>query len=67
MAISELRVHLAKKLFGTDISAGKTCAFCGKTPEGFRDEISVRGWKISHLCQKCQDSTFGSGEDDEED
>ena len=27
--------------------------------EDFKDEISVKELKISRLCQKCQDKTFG--------
>ena len=27
--------------------------------EDFKDEISVKELKISGLCQKCQDKTFG--------
>lgn len=27
--------------------------------EDFRNEISIKEWNISHLCQKCQDDTFG--------
>jgi len=38
------------------------CVFCGNdqvSPEDFRDECSRREWKISKLCQKCQDEVFG--------
>jgi hypothetical protein len=40
------------------------CPFCHKpvNVNGFRDEISEREFKISGLCQKCQDSFFGTGE-----
>jgi len=36
------------------------CPFCGKEvkEEGFRDELSKREFKISGLCQTCQDETF---------
>jgi hypothetical protein len=42
------------------------CACCA-TPireAGFRDEVSRREFKISGLCQECQDSIFG-GSDEE--
>lgn len=37
---------------------------CGKPIEGFRDEKSAREYRISGLCQKCQDEVFGVEEDD---
>lgn len=40
----------------------KKCPFCGKEIKGqedFIDEISWKEYKISGLCQKCQDETFG--------
>ena len=38
---------------------------CGKPVGEFRDEISRREFSISGLCQSCQDSFFGIGEEDE--
>lgn len=37
------------------------CPFCGKnvSEKDFRDRISVREFKISGICQECQDKTFG--------
>lgn len=48
------------------------CPFCHKKPEEismttgetwsvfpFRNELSAREYRISGLCQKCQDDTFG--------
>ena len=43
-----------------NLESGK-CPFCGsmKTSRAdFRDEISWREFKISGLCQKCQDKSF---------
>lgn len=36
------------------------CPFCGNhiDPEGFRDDLSLREFKISGLCQECQDKVF---------
>lgn len=31
---------------------------CGQPVTGFRDEISEREYKISGMCQACQDSFF---------
>jgi len=37
------------------------CPFCGEMVdlEGFRDRRSLREFRISGLCQKCQDEFFG--------
>lgn len=32
---------------------------CGQLITSFRDELSKREYKISGLCQKCQDKIFG--------
>ena len=34
------------------------CALCGKEVEGFNDQLSAKEFRISHLCQDCQDATF---------
>ena len=41
------------------------CPSCSAKVEmrEFRDEISVREFKISGLCQKCQDEVFGAEEE----
>lgn len=42
------------------------CPFC-RNPvnfEGFRDDLSRREFKISGLCQKCQDEIFGGGNEE---
>lgn len=38
---------------------------CGGDATQFRDEESMREYAISGLCQRCQDSVFGSGEANE--
>jgi hypothetical protein len=43
------------------------CPFCGSTKtskEDFRDEMSYREFKISGLCQGCQDRSFVDPEDE---
>lgn len=53
-AISDKIFPRAKGL----INSGK-CRFC-ETPIGdFRDDLSRKEFKISGLCQKCQDDAFG--------
>lgn len=36
------------------------CPLCGEAVAELRDALSVREFKISGLCQRCQDSTFGA-------
>ena len=35
------------------------CPICNEPTEQFRDELSLREYYISGLCQKCQDKTHG--------
>lgn len=47
---------------------GKCCVTCGSDKiedSDFRDRVSLQEFAISHMCQKCQDSVFGSPEDEE--
>ncbi len=39
---------------------------CGGAASEFRDECSRREFSISGLCQKCQDSVWPAGGDDED-
>ena len=43
-----------------------TCICCNNPAHEFRDELSEKEWKLSALCQDCQDSVFGKSEDDAE-
>ena len=47
----------------------KTCVACAKPALFFRDHLSVREWKISAMCQECQDDFFEGNvpEEDDED
>lgn len=44
----------------------KPCPLCGNPVnfEDFRDDLSRREFKISGLCQKCQDEVFGGGNEE---
>mgnify|MGYP000873737427 CR=1 FL=1 len=57
--------QLFETMFGrtSNIEAGK-CVSCGAdvTESEFRDEVSLREYTISGLCQKCQDEVFKEGE-----
>lgn len=49
--------------FGKEVDKVKQgkCPFCDQVvkQEDFRDDLSRKEFKISGLCQKCQDETFG--------
>ena len=56
--------NFAKKAFGrsqTEAKEKKICVYCGNpiNMEDFRDQLSIKEYEISGLCQKCQDDTFG--------
>ena len=40
------------------------CVSCGQPAEIFRDEVSRREFRISGLCQRCQDQVFEMGDDE---
>ena len=61
---SEKIDELFKTLYGVDRKTSiveRTCVSCGAevAEEGFRDEVSLREFHISGLCQVCQDKVFG--------
>ena len=44
------------------VITGNTCACCDAaniTPDSFKDELSFKEYRISGLCQECQDKVFG--------
>lgn len=47
--------------FGAEVDRVRNgrCAWCNVVPAGFRDELSLREYRISGLCQQCQDGIFG--------
>ena len=52
----------AKKAFGitkSECAERRICPFCHKAIGKFRNELSFKEYRISGLCQKCQDATFG--------
>lgn len=56
---------MRKAGFGKEVEAVERgeCPFCGKKVDEateFVDELSRKEFKISGLCQKCQDETFGA-------
>ena len=45
----------------TNAKAGKTCIRCGKPAKAFRDASARLEYKVSALCQRCQDECFTGG------
>jgi ssDNA-binding Zn-finger/Zn-ribbon topoisomerase 1 len=44
-----------------DLVENGKCPLCGEdiNMESFKDDVSIKEFKISGICQKCQDSIFG--------
>lgn len=60
-ALQEDIDEFRRATFGRDGSDG-CCVSCGSNktrPEDFRDDLSRREWRLSLLCQQCQDDIFG--------
>jgi len=53
----ELPIKFAGMIWG---NKKYTCVSCGEEIKGFRDKLSVKEYRISGLCQKCQDEIFNS-------
>ena len=42
--------------------ASELCMTCKGNASSFRDELSIREYSISGMCQMCQDQIFNGGE-----
>jgi hypothetical protein len=62
-AIKAMLDDLAIGMTGKPRTTG-LCAVCGGEAVEFKDELSRREYKISFMCQKCQDEVFEGGNDD---
>jgi hypothetical protein len=65
-AMNDFISNVQRRMFGRDDS-GVGCVVCGSgkiTPEDFKDELSAKEFLISHMCQVCQDDTFGEDVED---
>ena len=54
--------NLLESIFGVDRIASvlsNKCATCGGEANEFRNELSKKEFRISGMCQKCQDMIFG--------
>jgi hypothetical protein len=41
------------------------CSFCGKPATQFKDDLSKREYRLSGMCQRCQDGVFVRSEEEE--
>ena len=60
-----MNMDIMRQLFPkamANIDAG-LCATCGKPVGEFRDELSKKEFKISGMCQICQNSVFDQPEE----
>lgn len=48
---------VSKSITGEDVVEGR-CATCAKVVGAFRDKLSEKEYRISKMCQECQDSVF---------
>jgi hypothetical protein len=54
--------NLLTDLFGVDRHRSIkdcVCVICGEPESGFKDALSEREYRISGICQSCQDIAFG--------
>jgi hypothetical protein len=65
-AIEEVLDMLAVEMTGQPRIKGQ-CPMCANPIGEFRDELSVKEFKISGMCQNCQDEVFDGGDEDEDD
>jgi len=40
---------------------GNRCMMCGGLAESFRDQLSAKEYRISGMCQECQDMVWKGG------
>jgi len=59
--------ELTRRMYGRERNSG-VCVVCGSDkvkPEDFRDDLSRREYRISFMCQTCQDKVFEESYEDE--
>jgi uncharacterized CHY-type Zn-finger protein len=64
MSMEKQKEELGLALFGrsrAQSAASSTCVMCGGVATEFRDALSEKEYKISFMCQKCQDDFYGTG------
>ena len=49
-----------------DMIRQNLCAWCKGPALEFRDDLSKQEYRISGMCQTCQDETFGGGNEEDD-
>jgi len=66
--MEQFKEQMSMQVFGRSVSlamAVSQCVSCGKPAAHFRDQLSLKEYGISGLCQRCQDEIFTEPMDDE--
>lgn len=61
-AMERCKEEMANQMFGRsrkECFDKLICVTCGKEIDGFRNNISLKEYRISGMCQECQDGVFG--------
>ena len=60
-AAMDATIHAVFGIDRKESITNKLCSFCGAkvTLDSFTDELSLKEFHISGLCQQCQDKAFG--------
>jgi hypothetical protein len=65
--VNNFKEEMAMMMFGRSFAlaqAGKQCVICGKRAEFFSCDRAAREFKISSMCEQCQNEVFESMEDE---
>ena len=67
-AIIELADDIARQINPEGLGlvasqAANVCTLCPRPADKFRDALSEKEYRISGMCQVCQDSVFGGPDD----
>jgi hypothetical protein len=63
-AMENFQNKVTQAVFGRE-RTGDVCVTCGSTkvnPEDFRTDLDRKEFRISKMCQVCQDSVWGGGQ-----
>jgi hypothetical protein len=65
-SLNKFKAELNKAIFGQEKAKEGHCLRCKKGPiddRSFRDEVSLREYRITHMCQACQDFIYQAEEE----
>ena len=65
--VNDFKEEMAMMMFGRSFAlaqAGKQCVICGKRAEFFSCDRATREFKISSMCEPCQNEVFETMSDE---